>query len=199
MTESLLSNIIRTLRFARVHQKITEVSILKKVLAMITVVAVLSLAGSALAYGGGMYHGQHGNRGNGHHHHNQQGFNCDLCGQAGQSWQSGQKYAPGSQNGGNGPVANMPCRMMPGGRSNGRWAADVPQEMRDKMVEAEKLKIDLRAEMSKLQVDKAKAMEIWKKHRALKNEIAEWSFAQRLEQMPVPQIQPVQPPQPTQQ
>ena len=63
------------------------------------------------------------------------------------------------------------------------------------MAEAEKLMIDLRSEMTKPQVDKAKALGIWKQHRALRNDIAEWFFAQNLEwaaNRPVP-AQPIQP------
>lgn len=139
---------------------ITEVLRLKKVLAAVTVVIVLSMAGSAMAYGG-RHHGRgpgygqgprweqgggYGYQGNGHH------------------WQKG----PGHRGAWDGP-----------GRGN--WNGEVPQNIRDKMVAAEKLMVDLRAEMTRPQVDKAKALELWKQHRAVRGEIAEWFFTQRLE------------------
>ncbi len=66
----------------------------------------------------------------------------------------------------------------------GGWRnADIPQAIRDKQVEADKLRIDLRAELSRPEIDQAKALEVWKQHRALRNEIAEWFFTKRLERM----------------
>lgn len=61
------------------------------------------------------------------------------------------------------------------------WGFDVPQNIRDKQAEAQKLMIDLRTEMYKQPVDKDKALELFRKHRALQNELSEWFFTQRLD------------------
>ncbi len=60
---------------------------------------------------------------------------------------------------------------------------EAPQAILDKQVEADKLRIDLQAEMNKPQIDRAKVLEIWKKHHVLRGEIAEWFFTQQLEWM----------------
>ena len=106
---------------------------MKKVLGIFTVVIVLSLAGSTLAYGApsGEPDKGPGQRGEG------------------KSWrQDGPGHGPGWKHA---PMAK-------------RWHRDMPEEIRDKMVAAEKLKIDMRAEMSKPETDKAKAQttsELW--------------------------------------
>lgn len=149
---------------------------MKKVLAVLTVVAVLSLAGSAMAY-----EGRHHGRGPGSGQNWQQGGGPCWQGD-GHRWHRG----PGPRDGGF-------DRMGPGAHRN--WNADVPENIRNKMVEAEKLMIDLRDEMSKPQIDKARALEVWKQHRALRNDISEWFFTQRLEQATNRPATPVQPPQ----
>lgn len=148
----------------------------KKLMALFTVAMVLAIAGTALAYGGRKHHG----RGDG---------NWFPMG-------PGQAFPPGQcqQYQGHPGFRGVPAPHM-----NRNF--DIPQDIRDKQVEADKLRIDLRAELSKPQIDKAKALEIWKKHRALRNEISEWFFTQRLETMsnrptapqpgtPTPQTQP---------
>lgn len=156
----------------------------KKIAAMLAVVAIMAFSGSAIAYGG-KYHGK-----------GQWGWNHgrQMMGPGGQGfcqgW-SGGGYGPGGQGG-------------PGFCQGGQWSGqggpkyfkgsggfkggqrfggnfNIPQEIRDKMTEADKLRIDLRAEMTRDKPDKARALEAWKKHRALRNEIAEWMFNQRLE------------------
>ncbi|MDR1621047.1 MAG: hypothetical protein LBS00_01590 [Synergistaceae bacterium] len=57
---------------------------------------------------------------------------------------------------------------------------DVPQEIREKWAEAQKIKIDLRTELGKTTIDRAKALELHAKHRALVQEISDWRFLQRL-------------------
>jgi hypothetical protein len=57
---------------------------------------------------------------------------------------------------------------------------DVPQEIREKWAEAQKTKIDLRLELEKTTIDRAKALELHAKHRALMQEISDWRFQQRL-------------------
>ena len=67
-----------------------------------------------------------------------------------------------------------------GFRFGGPGAADVPKEILDKRVEAEKVAIDLRAELSKRPVNRAKALELYKKHQTLRLSISDWCFQQRL-------------------
>ena len=70
----------------------------------------------------------------------------------------------------------------------GRYAykmnvSEVPQEIRDKWVEAQKINIDLRAELAKKPEDrdKEKALELYTKRCALMQELGEWHFKQRLD------------------
>ena len=133
----------------------------RKWMALFTVAAVLAISGSAFAYGGK------------HHYGKSYGYVP--------AWGPGGTPCPGWHQG---PGYG---RMQPGGpRFDGPTPphernVDIPQAIRDKQVEADKLRIDLRAELSKPQIDKAKALETWKKHRALRDEIAEWFFTQRME------------------
>ena len=68
-----------------------------------------------------------------------------------------------------------------GRRRGGINAPEVPQEIRDKMTEARKIAIDLRAELEKSPVDREKALELHAKHRALMQEISDWRFNRRLD------------------
>lgn len=157
---------------------------LKKILVLITAIFVLSIAGSAMAYGG-RHHG-------GRHHGGGQNYRQDCYYR-----QYNPEMGPRS---GNTPYQQGAPRGARGGMGPAGWNIEVPQEIRDKMTEADKLRIDLRAEMYKPQIDRAKATEIWKKHRALRGEISEWFFAQRLElaASQARQVQPVTPPAPQQ-
>lgn len=59
---------------------------------------------------------------------------------------------------------------------------NIPQEISDKREEARKIELDLRDELGKRPVDKARALELYRKHRQLLGEIGEWFFIQRMEQ-----------------
>lgn len=146
----------------------------KRMIATLTVVAVLAIAGSAIAYGGRHYGGGAGPGG---------GCACGNAPMTGPGNAYRQDGAPHGRMQLQPPQGEHGRRAKLHGAQNGpgKWNAEMPQNIRDKQVEAEKLAIDLRAEMSKPQIDKAKALEIWKKKQALHGEISEWRFAQRLE------------------
>ncbi len=80
------------------------------------------------------------------------------------------------------------CRMG-NGRGNGRGygrlgvAPDMPEELRAKAVEAAKLRIDLEEVCSAKTIDKAKAMELFGKIQQAENEVRTWRFSKRLERM----------------
>ena len=77
------------------------------------------------------------------------------------------------------------CRFM--GRGFGHrglgFAPDMPEEIRTKVVEAAKLRIDLEEVLSRRPVDKAKAMEVFAKVQQAENEIETWRFGNMLERM----------------
>ena len=60
---------------------------------------------------------------------------------------------------------------------------DMPEEIRAKVVEAAKLKIDLEAVFAAKPLDKAKAMDIFGKIQQAENEVKMWKFGKRLEMM----------------
>ncbi|MBQ6772798.1 MAG: hypothetical protein IJP48_01925 [Synergistaceae bacterium] len=62
-----------------------------------------------------------------------------------------------------------------------RFAPDMPQEIRAKAVELEKLKIDLEEALTSKPVNKAKALEVHKKMQTLKNDLDDWRFERKLE------------------
>ena len=62
----------------------------------------------------------------------------------------------------------------------GQNGVNAPQEILDKRVEAEKVAIDLRAELSKRPVNRTKALDLYKKHQTLRQAISDWCFQQRL-------------------
>jgi hypothetical protein len=59
--------------------------------------------------------------------------------------------------------------------------ADVPQEIRDKMDAARGVMDELRAELSKSPVDKDRALALFRRGRDIRNEISEWFFLRRVE------------------
>lgn len=63
----------------------------------------------------------------------------------------------------------------------GLYNTTIPQNIRDKMTESEKLSIDIRNIMTTETIDRAKALETFRKQRALKDEISEWFFTQRID------------------
>jgi Spy/CpxP family protein refolding chaperone len=93
-----------------------------------------------------------------------------YCGRYGDGW------GPGRDDGGRG---------LYGHGFGGPWLwdsnADIPQEIRGKMDEARSAMDELRAELSKNPVDKDKALALFRKERDIRNEISEWFFLQRIE------------------
>ena len=71
------------------------------------------------------------------------------------------------------------------GRGNGRmmFAPDMPEDVKAKSVEAAKLHIDLQAALSAKPIDKAKAMEIFAAIQKAENEVEMWKFGKRIEQI----------------
>lgn len=64
-----------------------------------------------------------------------------------------------------------------------RFAPDMPKEIREKVAELAKLKIDLEEALTSKPINKAKALEVHAKMQQVKNEIDAWRFAKRLEFM----------------
>ncbi len=69
---------------------------------------------------------------------------------------------------------------MPGGRAL-RFTPDMPKEIRAKVVELAKLKIDLEAAMYDKPLNKAKVMELYANVQKVKAEIEAWRFETMLE------------------
>lgn len=59
--------------------------------------------------------------------------------------------------------------------------SEMPENIKSKIVELEKLRIDLRAILSSEKVDKVKALENFEAIQKLENEIQTWKFVTRLE------------------
>lgn len=127
---------------------------MKKTLFAVAVCLILAASGSAVlaeAYGGG-YGGRH---------HGMGGY-----GGMGMGPVAGGFYRQGHNGGfGFGAPGNI----------------ELPKEILDKRVEAEKIAIDLRAELSKRPVNRAKALELHKKHQTLRMAISDWWFQQQLD------------------
>ena len=132
---------------------------MKKFIGIVVVVLVLAFAGSALAYGG-----------RGH------------CG--------GQRMGGGRGNQAGGTIGNQGPRMHGQGMRGNRGGAsscfvgtgvEMPQDIRDKLTEAQKTAIDMWAEMDRTPVDRAKVEALRTKHRELRNAVSDWCFSQRLE------------------
>ena len=126
---------------------------MKKILIAAVVCVCLATAGTAVA-------GPHGWGGSGGRHHGMYGYGGTGAGY------------------GMGGCGN---RGYGGGFCTGRQGGvNLPQEIQDKRTEAEKVAIDLRAELSKNPVNRAKALDLHKKHQALRQAISDWCFQQRL-------------------
>ena len=135
--------------------------IMKKVLAVVLTVCVVLAAGSALAQ---QRHPEARNF-EGREHINQQ--------------QQNRPDAP-NFNGREMRRDFRPCRFE-GKRS--MFTPDMPKEIREKVAEYEKLKIDMKEILFDKNIDKGKALEIHKKMQKLENEIGDWKFEKRLERI----------------
>ena len=61
------------------------------------------------------------------------------------------------------------------------FAPDMPEDVKAKVVEAAKLRIDLDAALSAKNIDKAKAMEIFAAIQKAEDEVEAWKFSKRIE------------------
>ena len=64
-----------------------------------------------------------------------------------------------------------------------RFTPDMPQEIREKVAELEKLRVDLEEAMTSKPLNKAKALEVHAMILAVKNEVEAWRFAKKLERI----------------
>ncbi|MBQ7594527.1 MAG: hypothetical protein IJU48_09270 [Synergistaceae bacterium] len=64
-----------------------------------------------------------------------------------------------------------------------RFAPDMPKEIREKVAELAKLKIDLEEALTSDPINKAKALEVHAKMQTIENEIDAWRFEKKLERM----------------
>ncbi len=60
---------------------------------------------------------------------------------------------------------------------------NMPQTIKDKIAESQKLMIDMRAEMEKSPIDRARIMRLREKNVKLRQEISDWTFSQRLDRI----------------
>jgi hypothetical protein len=63
------------------------------------------------------------------------------------------------------------------------FAPDMPEEIKAKVVEAAKLKIDLDAALSARPIDKAEALEIFAQIQKAEQEVDAWKFGKRIERI----------------
>lgn len=133
---------------------------MKKTIGAAVLILVLAAAGSAFAYGGSRGRGMAG-----------QGMMGDngVCGGSGMMRGMGGR---GMMHGGGMMRA---CTGIPG------TSVEIPQEIRDKQVEMQKLSVDMRAEMQKKPVDRAKVEELYKKRVELRDALSGWRMKTRLD------------------
>lgn len=71
--------------------------------------------------------------------------------------------------------------MMGGGF--GRFGADLPEAMQEKVLEMRKIQHEMALALMEKDVDKAKVMALHEKKMGLRNEVSKWRFEQRLNMM----------------
>ncbi len=81
-----------------------------------------------------------------------------------------------------GSMRNQDCEFAPEGY-NDRFAPEIPKEIRAKMSEAAKLRIDLGDALHDNPIDKAKAVEIHDKIMKLEQDIERWKFGQKIDRI----------------
>ena len=137
---------------------------MKKRLGLLAVVLVLISSGTALAYPrhgrGGHYGGGGGHRGYGSAHGAGGRYSQERCGMYGGGHLDGCPYY-----------------------GYGQTGVEMPQAIRDKWTEAEKIAVDLRAEMNKRPMDRVKIENLNTKYHDLQREISDWHFNNRLDRM----------------
>ena len=140
----------------------------KKVLLAALLVTVLTVLAAGMASAGG-WKRQGGN--GGRMWNPRMGGAC--CMMVGHGPHGGMRYGYRRNNndranvdGANGNMTNVP---------------EIPQEIREKLAEAQKTAIDLRTELGKKPIDRDKALELHAKHSAIMQEVSDWRFKQRLD------------------
>ena len=133
---------------------------MKKAIGAAALILVLAAAGSAFAYGGSRGRGMAG-----------QGMMGDngVCGGSGMMRGMGGR---GMMHGGGMMRA---CTGIPG------TSVEIPQEIRDKQVEMNKLRLDMRNEISRKPIDRSKIEALHRKHSDLRNELKNWRLKQQLD------------------
>lgn len=135
--------------------------IMKKVLAAVLTICVVFSAGAALAQ----------TRRQPNFPERPEFFNRPQCPCG--KYSDGMRWQPS-------PYSNT---RRPGNNHNNRmiFAPDMPQEIREKVVEVAKLRIDLDAALSEKPINKAKATEIHANIQELEKQIEAWKFEKRIE------------------
>ena len=168
---------------------------MKKVLAVIAVVAVVAVAGAAFAQPKGrndarrlppqaqqMQQPQQGQpmpqKQPGQRFERPEGFNGAPC-DCGRGFDRRQR----DDRAGNFGPHGMPGDFEGRGRRGMMFAPDMPEEIKAKVVEAAKLKIDLDAALSAKPIDKAKALEIFGQIQKAEQEIEAWQFGKKIERI----------------
>ncbi|MDR1914975.1 MAG: hypothetical protein LBQ58_00165 [Synergistaceae bacterium] len=127
----------------------------KKLMAALAVVMLLAMASAAIASG------------ESHHGQNKDGWRYEK---------------DRGHMDGRGPGMRDPIRHG-GGHGWGPGSSEIPQNIRDKMADAEKLSIVLREMLDRSVIDRGRAMGTYRRHIALRNEIAEWFFERHLDRL----------------
>ena len=133
----------------------------KKLTALLVVVCVVSSAGAALAYG----------RREPRPDFRPEFWGNEFEGKQFEGRQFERPFEPEMR--GNFGKCGRHCRPF--------FEKEMPENIKSKIVELEKLRIDLRAILSSEKVDKAKALETFEAIQKLENEIKTWKFVTRLE------------------
>ena len=135
----------------------------KKVLLAVLLVAVLTVLAAGMASAGG-WKKQGGNGGRMWNPRMGGGMGgaCYMMGGHGQRPHGGRGF--GQRN-----------------NADGVKTPEIPQEIREKLAEAQKTAIDLRTELGKNPIDRDKALELHAKRRAIMQDISDWCFKQRLD------------------
>lgn len=69
------------------------------------------------------------------------------------------------------------------GRRQENLRKNMPQAIKDKVAESQKLMIDMRSEMGKAPINRARIMQLREKNVKLRQEISDWAFSQRLDRI----------------
>ena len=166
----------------------------KKILLVLLTIAFVGVAGAAVAKGRFPCGRYPGNR----HDHNVRGWqgaweNARNAPQRPAGMEYGRKFSygpacPAMKHWEKGPNAHKRWKPASHDRMENRWE-NAPEEIRTKMVDLAKLKIDMRDAISRNPVDRTKATELFGKMAVLRQDIAAWRFSRKLDQIEARQKQ----------